>query len=72
MKKISDLKGLSVGNKVAVVIRNDKASISSVSGILSGIQVLSTGSVGITVHGLGQWIWLEDDMTVTWGENIGL
>jgi len=70
--KITDLKGLTVGNKVVVVIRNDKKPISSVTGVLSGIQVLDTGSVGITVHGLGQWIWLESNMTVTWGENIGL
>jgi hypothetical protein len=70
--KISDLKGLTVGNKVAVVIRTATKKTTAVTGILSGIQVLDGGSVGITVEGLSQWIWLESNMTVTWGENIGL
>lgn len=66
MKKITDLKGLSVGDKVAVSIHNDDKKTTHVSGVLSGIQVLASGSVGLTVQGLGQWIWLEDNMTVTW------
>jgi hypothetical protein len=70
--KITDLKGLTVGNKVAVIIRTSTKKTTAVSGILSGIQVLDGGSVGITVEGLAQWIWLESNMTVTWGENIGL
>ena len=70
--KITDLKGLTVGNKVAVIIRTATKKTTAVSGILSGIQVLDSGSVGITVEGLSQWIWLESNMTVTWGENIGL
>jgi len=70
--KISDLKGLTVGNKVAVVIRTATKKTTAVTGVLSGIQVLDGGSVGITVEGLSQWIWLESNMTVTWGENIGL
>ena len=67
--KITDLKGLSVGDNIAIVIRNDKMKSTSVSGILSGIQVLDSGSVGVTLHGLTQWIWLEGNMTVTWSDN---
>jgi hypothetical protein len=67
--KISDLKGLTVGDNVAIVIRNDKMKSTSVSGVLSGIQVLDNGSVGVTLHGLSQWIWLERNMTVTWSKN---
>jgi hypothetical protein len=67
--KISDLKGLTVGNNIAIVIRNDKLKSTSVSGVLSGIQVLDSGSVGVTLHGLTQWIWLEKNMTVTWSDN---
>lgn len=69
MKKITDLKGLSVGDKVAISIHNSDKKSTHVTGVLSGIQVLDTGSVGLTVQGLGQWIWLEDHMTVTWGVN---
>ena len=67
--KISDLKGLTVGDNIAIVIRNDKRKSTTVSGVLSGIQVLDTGSVGVTLHGLSQWIWLENNMAVTWSEN---
>ena len=67
--KISDLKGLTVGDNIAIVIRNDKMKSTSVSGVLSGIQVLDSGSVGVTLHGLTQWIWLENNMTVTWSDN---
>ena len=66
MKKITDLKGLSVGDKVAISIHNSDKKTTHVTGVLSGMQVLETGSVGLTVQGLGQWIWLEDNMTVTW------
>jgi hypothetical protein len=67
--KISDLKGLTVGNKIAIVIHNDKRKSTEVSGICSGVQVLDSGSVGVTLHGLTQWIWLENNMTVTWSDN---
>jgi hypothetical protein len=67
--KISDVKGLTVGNKIAIVIRNDKIKSTEVSGICSGVQVLDSGSVGVTLHGLPQWIWLEKNMTVTWSDN---
>ena len=70
--KITDLQGLTVGDRVAVVIRNETTKSTTVSGILSGITVLDSGSVGITLYGLVQWIWLEKNMTVTWGENYGL
>ena len=63
--KITDLKGLSVGDKVAVSITVNKKT-THVTGVLSGIQVLESGSVGLTVEGLGQWIWLESNMAVTW------
>lgn len=69
MKKITDLKGLSVGDKVAISIHNSDKKTTHVTGILSGLQVLDNGSVGLTVQGLGQWIWLEDNMTVTWVAN---
>lgn len=64
--QITDLKGLTVGNKIAIVINNDKKKSTEVSGLLSGLQVLDSGSVGVTLHGLSQWIWLENNMTVTW------
>jgi len=67
--KISDLKGLTVGNNIAIVIRNDKLKSTSVTGVLSGIQVLDSGSVGVSIYGLPQWIWLEKNMTVTWSDN---
>lgn len=67
--KISDLKGLTIGDNVAIVIRNDKIKSTSVSGVLSGIQVLESGGVGVTLHGLTQWVWLEKNMTVTWSSN---
>ena len=67
--KISDLKGLTIGDNVAIVIHNDKIKSTSVSGVLSGIQVLESGAVGVTLHGLTQWVWLEKNMTVTWSDN---
>jgi phosphoribosylformylglycinamidine (FGAM) synthase-like amidotransferase family enzyme len=67
--KISDVKGLTVGNKVAIVIRNQSNKSTEVSGICSGVQVLDSGSVGITLYGLTQWIWLEKNMSVTWSDN---
>ena len=67
--KISDLKGLTIGDNVAIVIRNDKIKSTSVSGVLSGIQVLESGVVGVTLHGLTHWVWLEKNMTVTWSSN---
>jgi ABC-type polysaccharide/polyol phosphate transport system ATPase subunit len=67
--KISDVKGLTVGNKIAIVIRNNSGRSTEVSGICSGVQVLDSGAVGVTVNGLGQWIWLEKNMTVTWSDN---
>jgi hypothetical protein len=67
--KISDVKGLTVGNKVAIVIRNQSSKNTEVSGICSGVQVLDSGSVGITLYGLTQWIWLEKNMSVTWSDN---
>jgi hypothetical protein len=70
--KITDLKGLTVGNRIAVTIRTATKKTTAVTGVLSGIQVLDSGSVGVTIEGLAQWIWLESNMTVTWGENIGL
>ena len=66
MKKITDLKGLSVGDKVAISINLKDSKATHVSGVLSGIQVLESGQVGLTVQGLTQWIWLEDNMAVTW------
>ena len=67
--KISDLKGLTVGDNIAIVIRNDKMKSTLVLGVLSGIQVLESGAVGVTLHGLTQWVWLERNMTVTWSSN---
>jgi len=67
--KISDVKGLTVGNKIAIVIRNEKSKSTEISGICSGIQILQNDCVGVTVTGLGQWIWLEKNMSVTWSDN---
>jgi hypothetical protein len=64
--KITDIQGIKVGDKVAVVINNSDKKSTSVSGILTGIQVLPSEQVGLSIYGLGQWIWLEKNMTVTW------
>jgi hypothetical protein len=67
--KISDVKGLTVGNKIAIVIRNQTTKSTEVSGVCSGVQVLDSGAVGVTLYGLPQWIWLEKNMSVTWSDN---
>lgn len=66
MKTISDIKGLGIGDKAAVVIQNKGKKSTEVSGIVSGLTVLDSGQAGITFTGLTQWIWLDDNMTVTW------
>lgn len=66
-KTISDLQGLAINNKVAITINFDDDKATTVSGRLSGIQTLpSSGQVGLCLKGLTQWIWIEDNMTVTW------
>jgi hypothetical protein len=67
--KITDISGIKIGDKVAIMIHNDKEKSTSVTGVLSGIQVLPSDSVGLCIHGLTQWIWLEKNMTVTWSGN---
>jgi hypothetical protein len=64
--KITDIQGIKVGDKVAIVINNPDKKSASVSGVLSGIQVLPSEQVGLSIYGLGQWIWLEKNMSVTW------
>ena len=69
-KTIHDVQGINIGNKVAITIRNEDNTTSTVTGILVGIQGIGeAGYLGLQIKGLTQWIWIEDNMTVTWGEN---
>jgi multidrug resistance efflux pump len=64
--KITDVSGIKIGDKVAITISNDKARSASISGELAGIQTYAGDKVALLVLGLGQWIYLESNMTVTW------
>jgi hypothetical protein len=64
--KITNLPGLTVGDNVAIVIPTTQNKNTTLSGVLSGITVLESGNVGLTLFGLGQWIWLEEGYSVTY------
>lgn len=65
-KTISDLKGLNVGDKVAITI-SDENDVTVITGKLAGIQGLGERELaGLTVKGIPNWIWIEDNMVVTW------
>lgn len=67
--KISDLPGIKIGDKVAIVIQVGEGKRSTtVTGLLSGIQTYGDDKVALSISGLGQWIYLESNMTVTWAE----
>lgn len=67
--KISDLPGIKLGDKVAIVIHTGEGKRSTqVSGLLSGIQTYADDKVALSITGLPQWIYLESNMTVTWAE----
>jgi hypothetical protein len=65
-KTISDLKGLNVGDKVAITISNENDA-TTITGKLAGIQGLGERELaGLTIKGIPNWIWIEDNMVVTW------
>ena len=66
-KTIHDVKGINIGNKIAITISNEDKTVTTVSGVLTGIQGIGeSGYLGLQVKGLPQWIWIEDNMVVTW------
>jgi len=68
-KTIHDIKGLAIGDKVAIVISNGDSPATSISGICTGIQALGDKeNAGITIKGIPNWLWIEDNMVVTWGK----
>ena len=69
MPKLKDLKGLKVGDKVAIVINNKPKENTSIYGILVGINNWAEDKVALQIRDLPQWIYLEDNYTVTWISN---
>lgn len=71
-KTIHDIKGLTIGNKIAIVIHNPDGNNTEISGICTGIQSIGEHeTAGITIKGIPNWLWIEDNMSVTWGANNG-
>jgi len=69
MPKLKDITGLKVGDKVAIVINNKPKENTSISGVLTGISNWSEDKVALQIRDLPQWIYLEDNYTVTWISN---
>jgi multidrug resistance efflux pump len=69
MPKLKDIRGLKVGDKVAIVINNKPKENTSISGILVGINNWTEDKVALQIRDLPQWIYLEDNYTVTWSSN---
>ncbi|NBW16429.1 MAG: hypothetical protein EBR82_51455 [Caulobacteraceae bacterium] len=66
-KTIHDIKGLAIGDKVAITISNPNDTTTCISGICTGIQALGEKeNAGLTIKGIPNWIWIEDNMVVTW------
>lgn len=66
-KTLADVKGINIDDKVAITINFTEGKSTTISGTLAGIQTLPTsGQVGLCVRGLVGWIWIEDNMVVTW------
>ena len=66
MPKLKDIAGLKVGDKVAIVINATAKDNTSVSGVLTGISNWTEDKVALQIRDLPQWIYLEDNCTVTW------
>jgi multidrug resistance efflux pump len=66
MPKLKDIAGLKVGDKVAIVINSTDKNNTSVSGVLTGISNWTEDKVALQIRDLQQWIYLEDNCTVTW------
>lgn len=69
MPKLKDLSGLKVGDQVAIVINSESGKNTSVSGILTGISNWTEDKVALQIRDLPQWIYLEDNYSVTWISN---
>ena len=69
MPKLKDIQGLKVGDKVAIVINTTPKENTSITGILTGISNWTEDKVALQVRDLPQWIYLEDNCTVTWIES---
>lgn len=66
--KLSDLPGIKIGDKVAIVIKTDKKKSTTVVGVLVGINNYFEDKVALQLAGLQQWIYLEDGFAVSWAE----
>jgi hypothetical protein len=66
MPKLKDISGLKVGDKVAIVINRTDRKATSIAGICTGIMNWSDDQVALQILDLSQWIYLEDNYTVTW------
>lgn len=62
---MQSLAALKIGDTIAISMDNGEFEATSVHGVLSGIQEFESGSIGLTIRGLAQWIWLNEKMTVT-------
>jgi hypothetical protein len=69
MPKLQHLRGLKVGDKVAITINRSENKNTYISGILKGINNWSEDKVALQIADLPQWIYLEDNYTVTWSSN---
>jgi len=69
MPKLKDIAGLKVGDNIAIVINSNRSKNTSVSGICTGINNWTEDKVALQIKDLDQWIYLEDNYTVTWVSN---
>jgi hypothetical protein len=69
MPKLQDIAGLKVGDKVAIVINRTGSKNTSITGICTGISNWTEDKVALQIADLSQWIYLEDNYSVTWAAN---
>jgi len=69
MPKLKDISGLKVGDKIAIVINRTEDKNTYISGICTGINNWNADKVALQIADLPQWIYLEDNYTVTWSSN---
>ena len=69
MPKLKDISGLKVGDKIAIVINKTADKNTYISGICTGINNWTEDKVALQIADLPQWIYLEDNYTVTWSSN---
>jgi hypothetical protein len=69
MPKLKDISGLKVGDKIAIVINRTEDKNTYISGICTGINNWNEDQVALQIADLPQWIYLENNYTVTWISN---